>query len=185
MDFPSLSMVLILLVAGFIFIVFPILLLLFNVTLLARKGALKIKLLSLGGLVISLVPITLFLLMVGPWRSGVLIQGMSPAGNEYCIVQTYKNLFEPYQVSFYIRDEEGLWHWNYLEHEDNAWRSADVKFKDKMVVVFRNGKAFKEIELPREKVDLSAVLPGYSHHYLSAEYSFADVLDEHNSRYSR
>ena len=58
---------------------------------------------------------------VGPWQSGALAAGSSPDGHEYLVVQTYGGFFERYRVSFYIRDSNGIWHWNYLGHENDSW----------------------------------------------------------------
>jgi hypothetical protein len=84
---------------------------------------------------------------VGPGRSGVVTQGFSPLGREYCIVQTYTGLVEPYRVSFYIRDARGVWQWNALAHDDNAWRSPNVSFSEASIVVTREHNYRREIQL--------------------------------------
>ncbi len=89
-----------------------------------------------------------YIVSVGPWRSGILTQGKLPEGREFCVVQSFKDMFEPYQVSFYVRDEAGVWHWNYLEHEDVAWRTAAVTFSNSVAYVSRNGVPFDEVVLP-------------------------------------
>ena len=88
-----------------------------------------------------------FVYFAGPWHTGILAQGTSPDGREYCIVQAYQNAVEPYGVDFYIRDASGAWHRHYLEHEDLAWRSAEVRFSGNEALVARNGKPFATISL--------------------------------------
>lgn len=127
--------------------------------------------------------ITAWIVSMRPCQSKVLAHGYSPEGREYCIVQTFKGLTEPYQVSFYIRDPDGIWRWNYLEHEDNGWKSAKVSFSQGLAAIERNGQAFKEMEIPSDSVDLAAVLPGYRDEYCPSDYSVEDVLVFHNRQY--
>ena len=124
-----------------------------------------------------------WLVSIRPWQSKVLAQGYSPEGREYCVVQTFKNLVEPYQVSFYVRDSDGIWRWNYLEHEDDGWKSARVTFPAGSARIERNGSQFKEIEIPNDQVDLTTVLPGYRYQYCDSGFSVDDVLAFHNQKY--
>jgi len=84
---------------------------------------------------------------IGPGMSGVVASGASPEGREYIVVQTFKGLIEPYQVSLYVRDDAWLWRWHYLEHQDNAWRKARVDVVGGEAVVHRNGEHFADLEL--------------------------------------
>ena len=124
-----------------------------------------------------------WLLSIRPWQSKVLAHGFSPEGREYCVVQTFRDVVEPYQVSFYIRDDQGVWRWNYLEHEDNGWRSATVNFTDSSAMIKRNGVPFKELKIPSGQVDLSTVLPGYRDQYCDKDFSVEEVLAFHNQKY--
>ncbi|MDF1789013.1 MAG: hypothetical protein P1U82_24335 [Verrucomicrobiales bacterium] len=128
--------------------------------------------------------IAAYLGSVRPWQSKILAHGHSPEGREYCLVQTYRDLVEPYQVSFYIRDANGIWRWNYLGHQENGWKSGTVTFSDGSALIERNGAMLKEIEIPNESVDLAGVLPGYSHQYLGSELTTDDVFAFHNQRYN-
>jgi len=110
---------------------------------------------------------------VGLGRSGIITSGTLPDGREYCVVQTYRDLVEPYQVSLYVRDIAGTWDWYYLEHEDNAWRDARVEFHDGHATVHRNGELFREIEL-------SSVFKNES---LPASLTIAEVEDRHHKKY--
>jgi hypothetical protein len=124
-----------------------------------------------------------YVLMVGPDRSAIVTQGTSPEGNQYCIVQTYKDLIEPYQVSFYIRDSSGIWRWNYLAHEDFAWRSAAVTFTDRFAQIHRDGVRVRDIPVPTNAVDLAKVQPGYQDEYCPSNFTAEDVLSFHNRRF--
>lgn len=84
---------------------------------------------------------------IGPWRSGVVAHGFGAEGREFCVVQTYKAIVEPFQVSLYERRPGEQWRWHYLEHEDVGWRSATVTFQDGRARVTRNGAPFTEIAL--------------------------------------
>ena len=129
-----------------------------------------------------LAAIAYYIISVGPGRSGIVTQGISPGGQEYCVVQTFKDIVEPYQVSFYIRDTNGIWRWNYLEHEDNAWRSAGIEFSGERVIISRNGKPFREISMPTGTVDITSVPGGYRDDYCPAEFSVQEVLEFHNKK---
>ena len=124
-----------------------------------------------------------YILLVGPGRSGILAKGVSPEGREYCVVQTFKDFVEPYQVSFYIRDAAGVWRWNYLEHEDIAWRSATVDFTNGVASVSRGGIPFRKIPLPTNTVDLTTVQPGYRDEYCPSNFTAEDILAWHNKKY--
>ncbi len=128
--------------------------------------------------------IATWLVSIRPWQSKILAYGHSPEGREYCLVQTFRDLAEPYQVSFYIRDANGVWRWNYLGHQENGWKSGIVTFSDGSAFIERNGVMLKEIEIPNESVDLAAVLPGYRHQYLGRELTTDDVFAFHNQRYN-
>ena len=124
-----------------------------------------------------------FVVWVGPARSGILAHGKSPTGQEYCVVQTFKGMVEPYQVSFYVRDSAGVWRWNYLAHQDVAWRSASVDFSNGVAHVSRNGLPFRDISLPTNTVDLSSVQPGYRDDYCPSNFTAENILEFHNSKF--
>jgi hypothetical protein len=115
-----------------------------------------------------------------PGHSRIVTQGKSPSGQEYCVVQSFQALPEPYRVSFYIRDTSGVWHWKYLEHEDLAWRSAKVEFLGDVALVSRDGVPFREIPLPTNTVDLAQVQYGNRHNYCPADFTAAQVLKHHS-----
>lgn len=123
-----------------------------------------------------------FYLWIRPWQSKILTHGKSPDGLEYCVVQTYKDFVEPYQVSFYIRDTNGLWRWNYLEHEDGGWRSARVAFSNGTALVFRNGEHFRDVPPPTGMVEVATVPSDYRDDYCPARFSAEDVLRFHNEK---
>lgn len=135
-------------------------------------------------LLLSLLLILTFAMRAAPGWGGILARGASPEGHEYLVVQTFQNFAEPYRVSFYIRDEDKLWRWHYLEHEDMAWRSAKVDFSNQIARVSRNGAFFREIPLPTNTVDLATVLPGYQSDYCPSHFTAEDVLAFHGRRQS-
>ena len=134
-------------------------------------------------LLIYLSVIVAYVVLVGPGRSGILTRGISPQGLEYCVVQTFKGMAEPYQVSFYIRDTSGLWHWNYLAHQDDAWRLATVYFSNGVARVSRDGVFRREIPIPTNVVDLATVLAGYQDEYCPSNFAVEDILKYHNERF--
>ncbi|GEM_PF-4346624 len=81
-------------------------------------------------LLISIGYIATWLESIRPWQSKILAHGRSPGGLGYGLMQTFRDLVEPYQVSFYIRDPHGIWRWNYLGHQENEWKSGTVTFSD-------------------------------------------------------
>ena len=133
--------------------------------------------------VLMLGIIAVVLIAIRPWQSKILAHGFTPQGREYCVVQTFRDFVEPYQVSFYVRDAQGIWRWNYLEHEDNGWKSATVKFTGNSALIERNGVQFKDIKIPSDQVDLSTVLPGYRDQYCDKDFSVEEVFTFHNQKY--
>lgn len=127
--------------------------------------------------------ISALLISIRPWQSRILTRGHSPDGQEYCVVQTYQNLIEPYQVSFYIRGPDGIWRWNYLEHEDYGWKSATVSFVGGDALIYRNGIRFGKIEIPVDSIDSVNVLSCYRDRYCPRDYSVEDVFAFHNKKY--
>lgn len=121
---------------------------------------------------------------IGPGQSGLLASGATPDGREYCVVQTFKGWIEPYQVSFYVRDESGLWHKKYLEHEANSWKPVDVRFADGKAQVFSKGVLAREVDLPTETVELESILPGYRDQYVSRDASIEDLVHLHNKQFA-
>lgn len=167
-------------------IALPIFLMVLCVGVFNRSGSTPARIMSGIGIAVCLTPVAAvasYVVAVCPGRSGVLSQGTSPSGQEYCVVQTFKGLVEPYQVSFYIRDTSRVWRWNYLEHEDNAWRSAAVEFTGGNAMVSRNGKPFREIAMPTGIVDIATVSGGYVDYYCPPEFTVEDVLRFHNNKY--
>ncbi len=133
-----------------------------------------------------LVVIVSHIVVVGPYRSGILTHGTAPSGAEYCVVQTYKRLGligEPYQVSFYMRDADQVWRGQYLAHQDNGWRNVTVVFSDGKARVSHRGYPFKELALPTERIDTDKMREGYD--YVPASYSAEDVLKWHNTTFAQ
>lgn len=119
---------------------------------------------------------------IGPGRSGIVAHGWSPQGREYCIVQTFKTMAEPYQVSFYIRDAGGVWRWNYLAHQDSVWRSAIVSFSDGFAHVSRDGVPFRDIRVPTNRFDLAKVELDRGN-YCPSNFTANDLLSFHNRKF--
>lgn len=124
-----------------------------------------------------LIPLAYHLYFGGPWHTRIVTQGTSPSGQEYCVVQTFQDLVEPYQISFYIRDTNRVWRWNYLDHEGYAWRTASVAFSATQAMVFCNDELFQNIPMPTGSVDIAAVSKGYAHFYCPAEFAVEDVFE--------
>lgn len=129
-------------------------------------------------LLVVLAPLAYHLFLGGPWHTRVVTHGTSPSGQEYCVLQAFQDLGEPYQISFYIRDTNGVWRWNYLDHEGYAWRSADVAFSAEHAQVSRNGKPFRDIQIPTGTVDLATIPAGYRNHYAPAELSVEQLFQQ-------
>jgi hypothetical protein len=140
---------------------------------------------GLGIACVYVVVALAYVLMVGPGRSRIVTEGISPEGRQYCIVQTYKGLVEPYQVTFYIRDASGLWRGNTLAHQDIAWRSATVAFTNKAARITRDGVLFRDIPIPTNTVELAKVQPGYRDSYCPSNFTPQDVLSFHNRRFKQ
>lgn len=126
----------------------------------AKRGLLRGRIMCGVGVVLLLVvlaPLTWHLYWGGPWHSRVLAHGVSPSGQEYCVVQSFQDWVEPYQISFYIRDTNRVWRWNYLDHEGYAWRTASASFTGEKVTVYRNGIPYRSLAMPTGTVDVAAV----------------------------
>lgn len=123
-----------------------------------------------------LTPITYHLYFGGPWHSRIVTQGISTSGQEYCVLQRFQSWGEPYRISLYVRDQDGVWRWNYLEHQGYAWRSAEVEIRGNQASVLRNGSLFRDINLPTDTIENPTVIPtGYGKEYLPSKFSVEDV----------
>jgi len=115
-----------------------------------------------------------------PWHSGIVVQGTSPKGAEYCVVQSYYNVVEGYRVSFYIRDTGGVWHQSIMDFETSAWRSAKVDFSDALAAVSRDGVLYREIPLPAKPVDWAAIKPDERNNHCPSNFTVAEVVQSHH-----
>jgi hypothetical protein len=168
-DIPDLVLVISILALPLVFIAFGI----------AGKAK-RFLSIGIGTLCVYVLLILGYALLVWPGQSRIVAHGTSPMGREFCIVQTYKSWAEPYQVSFYIRDSAGVWRWNYLAHQDFAWRSATVDFDNGIAHVSSGGHRYREILLPTNTVDLTKIEPGYRNEYCPSNFTAADILSFHN-----
>ena len=118
--------------------------------------------------------------VVAPWRNPVRAQGFSAEGREYCVVQTFDG-FTDYQVSFYLRDTSGVWHWNYLAHDDDSWGDTSVEFSGTVIRVRCEGVVVREIRFA------DAVKPAGPNADRAASFpvtfSVADVAAAHRQRF--
>jgi len=101
-----------------------------------------------------------YLARLGPGQSGMLAQGFSPEGREFCVVQKFQDFFEGYRAAFYLRDATGVWQWVYLAHDDNTWKPATVEFTPTSVRIIRHGVLQREI--PRRGDTIEPALDGSS-----------------------
>ncbi|MCD8534913.1 MAG: hypothetical protein LR011_09035 [Verrucomicrobia bacterium] len=180
---PQMILLLVLLVI----LAFPIVLLIAGFRSRQRPRSMGSKLLIGSGAALCLIYGAGFVQLIsaiGPGQSGLLASGTTPEGREYCVVQTFKSWIEPYQVSLYARDETGLWHWKYLEHEANSWQPVEVTFAEGKAQVFSKGALAGEVDLPSQTVDLDSILPGYRDHYISSDASIEDLVHLHNKKYA-
>jgi hypothetical protein len=119
-------------------------------------------------------------IQIRPWQSGILAQGRSPDGQEYCVVQTFQGFIEPYRVSLYVRDPDRVWHWHYLAHQDNSWPSATVEFTDDSIVIREDGVVRRRHPRKLEPVDAAGVRTGNSLTYYPAHFTVEDVAAAHH-----
>ena len=146
----------------------------------ATRGLLRGRIMCGFGITLLLaivVPVACHLYLVGPWHARIVARGFSPSGQEYCVVQTFASRDLAFQISFYIRDTNRVWRWNYLDHEGDAWRTASASFNGDKVTVFRNGKPFESIDMPTGTVDSASVPEGYADYYCPAEFTVEEVFE--------
>ena len=80
-----------------------------------------------------------------------------------------------------MRDADGAWRWQYLAHEDNAWRNVRVSFSGDAVSVYRKGHPVRSLPLQAGDVNRAAMREGDD--YLPAAYAADDVLKWHNAKF--
>lgn len=151
----------------------------------AKRGLLRGRIMCGFGAVLLLavlMPVVYHLYLGGPWHTRIVTKGISPSGQEYCVVQAFQDLAEPYQISFYIRDTNRIWRWNYLDHEGYAWRTASASFTGDKVTIYRNGKPYRSMEMPTGTVDIASVPKGYANYYCPAEFTVEDVFELHREQ---
>ena len=133
-------------------------------------------------LLLILAPLAYHFYFGGPWHTRIVTQGISPSGQEYCVVQAFQDLVEPYQISFYIRDTNRVWRWNYLDHEGYAWRTASASFTGDKMTVYRNGEPYRSMAMPTGTVDIASVPKGDANYYCPAEFTVEDVFEFHKGK---
>jgi hypothetical protein len=94
-----------------------------------------------------------YLMRLGPGQSGILAQGFSPEGREFCVVQKFQDFVEGYRAAFYLRDAAGAWQWVYLAHDDNTWKPTTVEFTPTSVRISRRGVVQREIPRRGETIE--------------------------------
>lgn len=122
-----------------------------------------------------------YMAKIKPWQSGILAAGVSPQGREFVVVQTFTGFVEPYRVSLYVRDSSGVWHWNYLGHDDTAWGSTRVEFSADSFLILHKG-----IQVRKIPVESSVALRPDNRdgtRDLPASYSAEDVAAFHHERF--
>lgn len=132
-----------------------------------------------------LIPVVIWLLMVAavlwlnaPFTSGVVTYKTLQGGIDTCIVQYFKGLAEPYQVSLYARYPNSNWRWFYLEHESERWRDTSIELKkDGIVSIYEKGKLETTISLNKDSLEDKEA--GYFPGFLSCE----DISQEHKYRF--
>ena len=120
---------------------------------------------------------------IGPNQSGIVKAGLSPDGREYFIVQTYRDIIEPYQVSFYLREPNGDWRWHYLEHEGDIWRNAEVEFRGTEIDVYRHGELYRVIDNDPESLGPLTEEDFRNNNCLPADWDRARVAARHHARF--
>ena len=125
--------------------------------------------------------IGLYLAWVQPGDDKIIVRGTAPDGSEYFVVQTYSgSLTEPYQVSFFLRDMDDVWRWNYVAHESVSWRSGRVVFEGGSAQVYRGETCERVVDL-----DFSPLTEqDYAWEYaFPANWTAKQVAARHHDRY--
>jgi hypothetical protein len=112
-----------------------------------------------------------------PFTSGVIAHASSPAGEEACVVQTFKGA-EPYQVSLYARRTGQSWMWHYLAHQDDRWRSCHLEFVGDQLRVYTGSTLRKSFSVPD-----ATTRPDAAHEELPASYTPEQISAQHNAHY--
>ena len=114
--------------------------------------------------VVWLLMITAVLWLNAPFTSGVVMHKTLQNGVDVCIVQYFKGLAEPYQVSLYARYPKGNWRWFYLEHEAERWRNTSIDLqRNDIALIYERGKLEATVSLDRDSVEdrEARYFPGY------------------------
>jgi hypothetical protein len=112
-----------------------------------------------------------------PFTSGVIAHASSPAGEEACVVQTFKGA-EPYQVSLYVRSPGQPWMWHYLAHQDNRWSGCHIEFAGPQLRVYTDSSLRKSFSIAE-----ATSRPDSSHEELPTSFTPEQILAQHNAHY--
>ena len=122
-----------------------------------------------------------YLAWVQPGDDKIIVRGTAPDGREYFVVQTYSgSLAEPYQVSFFLRDMDGVWRWSYVAHESVSWRSGRVVIEAGSAQVYRGETRERVVDLdssPLTEQDYAW------EHAFPADWTVEQVAAWHHDRY--
>ena len=113
-----------------------------------------------------------------PFTSGVITHQTLQNGVEVCIVQYFKGLAEPYQVSLYAKSSVGNWRWFYIDHEAERWRNARIDFtEENKALIYNKGKI--EATVPVDKNSLAAEEGGY----FPSTFSCEEINQAHTRKF--
>ncbi len=149
-----------------------------------RMPVISWTLVSIGTVLLGLVlvPLSRCAWYSAPWHSRILTQGTSPSGREYCVVQAFSDVSEPYRVAFYLRDAGGVWRWHYLGHEEPAWTTAEVRFHDDEALIFRDGWLVHVIDVPTDTEDATETPHPSDPMRCPAHFTAQEVFEFHRDR---
>lgn len=112
-----------------------------------------------------------YVVWIGPWRGGVVAAGRLSDGRDYCIVQRFQDLAEPFRVSLFVRNDARVWKWYYLDHEDNGWMSGGAELDGRIMRVRRNGVPFRDVAIDTAAINVAALPPEERYAFRAASYS--------------
>lgn len=147
---------------------------------IARKLLLLILIAAASPIVLSLGFAFSVILVIAlfnfPFTSTVVAQKKAESGTEVCIVQRFKDLSEPYQVSLYAKHPGGNWRWHYMDHEADRLRYVSITIEGNTASIYEGRKLRSTWAVDEE------TLTDKEAGYFPGEWNCQKINQEHKSK---
>lgn len=131
------------------------------------------------GFTVSLGAVVLLAGHVPHWvSSGIVTSASGPRGEEFHVIQTYKGIGEPYQVTLFARNPGQKWTRTYLAHQDWSWSGCKIEVTGDSVILRGGDEKERTYSIKHLTESVELLSTG-----MAAEYTPDQLAERHNEIY--